>query len=425
MRMEDRESSNGRRRRKPQGFSFDVIRDFVIDHYQYFGVGILFICLVIILSIFSSSVKDEVEKADGKETSNSAYSVPDVDLEVDAHEDVNALVDKYFKATEQGDIETLSQICSELDEKEAIRIQKKAEVTESYSNFACYTKPGPEENSYIVFEYFEIKFNNIDTLAPGLTSLYIKTKDDGTLYVYDGELSDDESEYIKQIAAQKDVVELLNTVDKKYNDAASKDETLKNFMEVLPTVLDEAVETELAKKESEASGAGENEDAQPEADPFKNFQVKSIDNVNVRSAPDKSADKLGQLLSGDTFTCIEAMANGWSQIDFQGTTAYVKTEFIERLNEDGTTSPIDTSSIPGAQAEQAEGGENAGAAEAQGKIKVNETVRVRKGPSTNDDILGQAEGGSTYDLLGEENGWSKISYNGNTGYIRNDFVTKQ
>lgn len=429
MRLDDREYKESRRKNRQSGFSFDDIKDYVIDHYQYFGVGILFVCLVIILSVFSSSVKDEVEKNnDEKGTkSESAYNVPDVALEVDAYPEVNALVKQYFEALATGDTQTLSEICSSLDEEEAIRIEKKAEYTEGYSNYTVYTKPGPEENSYIVFGYYEIKFKNIDTVAPGLTSLYIKTKPDGTLYVYDEELSDEESEYIKEIAAQEDVVDLLNTVDQKYTEASSSDETLKNFMDALPTALDDAVAAEKQNRENAQNA--ETEAAEAEADPLKNFTVKSTDNVNVRSGPSTDSEKLGQLLSGDTFTCIEAMADGWSKIDFQGSEAYVKTEFIERVNEDGTTSPIDTSSLnPPAQEgdnpEAETGGETAETA-TKAKVKVNETVRVRKGPSTDDDILGQAEGGSTYELLGEENGWSKIEFNGHKGYIRNDFVTKQ
>lgn len=423
MRMEDRdfEFREKRRRRKPSsGISFDVIRDFVIDHYQYFGVGILFICLVIILCVFSNAVKDKTDdKKDKAEASAQGnYEVPDEELQVDAYDDVNKLVDEYFKATASGDTESLKKICPQLDEKEAIRIEQKAKYTDNYQNFTCYTKPGPEEKSYIVFAYYEIKFKNIDTLAPGLTSLYVKTDESGNLYVYGGDLSDEESEYIKAIAAQEDVVELLNTVDQKYNDAASSDETLKNFMDALPTILDGAVNAEVEKKESESE---QSETAKEESDTLSNFTVKSTDNVNVRSGPSTDAEKLGQLLAGDTFTCIEAMSNGWSKIDFQGTEAYIKTEYIERVNEDGSTSPIEVAAPEGETTEN----EAPQSTSTSTKIKVNETVRVRAKANTDCDVLGQAEGGEVYELLGEENGFSKISYKGNTGYIRNDFVTKQ
>ena len=76
----------------------------------------------------------------------------------------------------------------------------------------------------------------------------------------------------------------------------------------------------------------------------------------------------------------------------------------------------------GATATDNGGGEAAGGG---GKVTVNDTgVNVRSGPGTDSDTIGKAENGKEYELLGEENGWYKINFNGSTGYIRNDFATK-
>ena len=124
MRIEDKDFEYEERRRSKRRPSFDIeaAKDFVIDHYQYFGVAILFICLVIILCVFSNAVKDKKPEADkaSEQSTESGIEVPQTELEVDKYADVNSLVDKYFKATASGDTDALKTICPDLDEKEAL-----------------------------------------------------------------------------------------------------------------------------------------------------------------------------------------------------------------------------------------------------------------------------------------------------------------
>ena len=117
------------------------LKEFIIKHYQYFGVGILFICLVVVLLIFSSGKKEKKEHeevgnlSDVNVSQDASIPVPKDEFEVDAHEAVNALATTYFTAMASGDVDTLAGIRSELSETEKIRVQKKAEYTDSYQNF--------------------------------------------------------------------------------------------------------------------------------------------------------------------------------------------------------------------------------------------------------------------------------------------------
>lgn len=397
----------------------DGVKEFIIKHYQYFGVGILFLSLVVVLLIFSSGKKDKGDAAVSDSVSqvsaaSAAIPVPETELEVDAYTDVNTLVSDYFTAMASGDTDTLSNICSELDETEKIRIQKKAEYTENYENFTCYTKPGPEANSYIVFAYYEIKFKDIDTLAPGLTSLYICTNDAGSLYVYDGELSDEVNEYIRTVAAQDDVVELLNKVDTKYSEAAAADATLKAFMDALPAALDEAVSTELAAQSTETVSedtASVSEDAPAEAPTTET--VQATDTVNVRKSASETGDKLGKATAGDTFTRLETMDNGWSKIDYNGEEAYIKSEFLTAVTGDAPAA-TDTEDTPAA---------DTASETASGTVTIKETVKIRGGASTDSEQLGSAYQGEKFDLLMKQaDGWCKIKYKGQTAYVNADYV---
>ena len=408
------------------------IKEFIIKHYQYFGVGVLFICLVVVLLIFSAGRKKEeaaqtVDTVSESTSSEDAIEVPETPLETDAHEDVNNLVNQYFTAMATGDTDTLSSLCSELDDTEKIRIQKKAEFTENYQNFTCYTKPGPMDKSYIVFAYYEIKFKNIETLAPGLTSLYICSKEDGSLYVYDGDLDDNVNDYIRTIAAQDDVVELLNKVDTKYSEAAASDNALKVFMDALPKALDDAVTAELAAREANPDETVSQQMAQgDEADSTEaeataetgatTDKVKAKESVNVRKSASETGDKLGKALAGEVFTRLEVMDNGWSKIQYQDQEAYIKSEFLETASEGEVTE--DTAEATDTESTTSES--------AIGKVKIKETVKIRSGASKDSEQLGSAYQGETYDLIMKQaDGWCKITYEGQTAYVNSDYVDIQ
>ena len=85
-----------------------------------------------------------------------------------------------------------------------------------------------------------------------------------------------------------------------------------------------------------------------------------------------------------------------------------------------------------AKLDEAEAAANAAAeevAETASTATVNETVtttdkvNVRVSDSENADRLGQVEAGTTLTRLEvKENGWSKVDYNGQEGYIKSDFL---
>ena len=401
--------------------NFDF-RDFLMQYYQYFIVGGLFLILVIVLLIFSAKHKSKKDKDDDSEATeastevvydeNAEIPLPTEELQVDAYPEVNALVSSYFTAMASGDVDTLSTICSDLDDAAKIRIQEKANYTESYDNLKCYTKPGPIPNSYIVFAYYQIKYVNIDTKAPGLSSLYVCTDDNtGQLYVYNGDLSENVSNYIKGVAAQEDVVALLSQVDTEYNAAIESDNTLKAFMDALPARLDEAVAARLASGSTVEDGASTPENVE--------VTVMLTDAVRIRSSPDDSdtSNVIAKAAKGDTYTKIGEEDN-WTKIRYKDTEAYVSSDYVQEV--DASSAGSDAT---GVDASSSDGG----ATPASGTITVNEdSVRVRSSADTGSDgnIIGKANSGETYTLKGEADGWYQIDYKGQTGYIKGDFATK-
>lgn len=413
---------------------FEDIKEFIIDHYQYFAVGVLFIVLVIVLVVFSIHRKSEGKKKDAEETEaadtmessgTEAIPVPEgAKLEQNAYEDINSFFNEYYDAVAEGDTDKMAEMGNTLDEEDKAKIQVKAGYTEDYENMSCYTKPGPEDNSYIVFVYYEIKYKNIDSLAPGLSTFYLCTNADGSYYLKDiGSLPQNMKDYITEIANQSDVQNLLAEVDKLYATNTESDPTLAAFMDSLQTKSESA-----AAKVRDNGGTAEEVAEENTTDTGAEVRVKTTDAVRIRSGATTDADNvIGQAAAGDTFVRISEDGE-WSKIKYKDGEAYIKSEFL-------TTAEGDT--VVGGEVQNAgnDGGEENGGEEAapapaaetaaSGKITVNEAVTIRSGASAESTKLGSAYKGDTYELTGEADGWYKINYKGQTAYIKSDYCSRQ
>ncbi|BCJ94899.1 hypothetical protein acsn021_24680 [Anaerocolumna cellulosilytica] len=150
-------------------------------------------------------------------------------LEKDAYTDVNELITKYLNAkltNKKSDYKSLVNDVSLLDLKD---IERKTKYIENYENITCYTKKGPEDGSFVVFAYHEIKFNSIDTLAPAMNRFYVKQNEEGKPYIYLGEADKETEVAIAELSETEDVLELIESVNTKLAKAVEKDGPLGEF----------------------------------------------------------------------------------------------------------------------------------------------------------------------------------------------------
>lgn len=399
----------------------------------------VFIALVIVAVIVSVTVGQKTpssEVAAIVETTTATTAVeeetlvvPDEPLQEDAYAEVNTVVKKYYQAMADGDMDTLLSIATGLDEKEQIKIAKKSEYVESYPTVICYTKKGPIQDSHIVYAYYEVKLVDFETLTPGMNALYVCKNESGAYYI-NGETQDDEViDYCEIISAQDDVVDLVNTVQVKYNEVKAMDVELSRFLDELPDILTAAVGEELAKLEAEANAAAaaeaqaaiEAEEASveesSEEDEAEETQVivktvRTTAVVNVRSSDSVSADKVGKAELGKEYKLLEEKANGWSKIEFEGEEAFIKTEYLEAVEEEVVVVEDD---------EDAE--EAAANSPTSGTATVTDTVNIRKSASTSADKLGVCYPGEELEVIMKQaDGWTKVKYDGKTGYVKSEFL---
>ncbi|HFJ9286456.1 TPA: SH3 domain-containing protein [Bacillus toyonensis] len=127
--------------------------------------------------------------------------------------------------------------------------------------------------------------------------------------------------------------------------------------------------------------------------------------LRVRSAANTSSSVLGTLKNGEKVTVL-GKANGWAKINYQGKEGYVSLEFIT-IGKDSIDPTNPTN--PGQVTEE--------------RAVVNASLlNVRKGPSTGAAAVGHLKNGETVTIIGKENGWAKIRFNGGEGYVSLQFL---
>ena len=159
---------------------------------------------------------------------------------------------------------------------------------------------------------------------------------------------------------------------------------------------------EEAKAAEEAAAA--------EAAEAANAKTKvTTDKINVRDAASEDGNLLGQLASGTQVTWY-ADENGWAKIDYNGTKAYVKADYLADVSGDSTQ---DTSQSTNSSANLSQGQE----------ITLANTVNVRESMSETASKVAVAYAGEQVTVIESyADGWTKVNYNGKQGYCKTEYL---
>ncbi|MEH7217798.1 enterotoxin EntFM [Bacillus toyonensis] len=127
----------------------------------------------------------------------------------------------------------------------------------------------------------------------------------------------------------------------------------------------------------------------------------TADVLNVRSGAGTGHNVISKVKQGQVLQVI-GQENGWFKVSVNGQTGYVSGDFVTTGGNKGTTVQQGT-----------------------GTYTVNvSSLNVRTSPSTSHTVLGSVNKGKTVQVVGEVQDWFKINFNGGTGYVSKDFVTK-
>ena len=126
-----------------------------------------------------------------------------------------------------------------------------------------------------------------------------------------------------------------------------------------------------------------------------NTKYVTATTLNVRSGAGTNYSIIGSLSKGTKVEVIST-TNGWSKIKYNGSTGYVSSKY---LSSSSTTSSTTI------------------------KYVTATTLNVRSGAGTNYSIIGSLSKGTKVEVISTTSGWSKIKYNGSTGYVSSQYLS--
>lgn len=143
--------------------------------------------------------------------------------------EIDTLITNYLKAKLTNKAESFEGIINDVNLIDIKAMKRKTKYIEKYQNLKCYTKKGPEEGTYIVYACHEVKFTDIDTLAPAMDEFYVKTDESGKLYIYMGEIDKATGQYFDEARESEDVLALIYDVNDRLREARKSDPILDAF----------------------------------------------------------------------------------------------------------------------------------------------------------------------------------------------------
>ena len=375
----------------------------IVDHkILIMSVSLAVVVIITVLVALGLNKDDKaLETLEAIEITSDNTGVPA--MELNAHPEVNELIGTFYDALEAGDAEAALAINSYLTEAEQMYIVEMGEFIDRFTTLEVYTKTGPVANSYIAYVYYEVKFVGSDVEGPGMSAYYVCCDENGKYYINEStEESEEVTAYIKEMSLQDDVVELNNRVSVAFNDLITTDLVFSQFYSDLLAQLTIRVSEALVEIEPEQI-TEEIPEAVVEPEVVTEIKAKATDVVNIRSSASQTADKKGKAQAGQIFDVIKVWENGWTEIEYEGSNGFIKSEYVSIIEE----------------AQEPESGNS----EVIGKVTANTTVNIRSSASQTSEKVGVVYEGEKLDLLEKRSdGWMKVRYNGKTAYVKSEFV---
>ncbi len=348
----------------------------------------------------------------GNETVVQTAAPEEIPMVVNEDPEIQSLVNAYYEAMVSGDRGAFLSLYDTVTENELLRYEETAKYLDHYTQIDVYTKPGPYEGSVIAYVEYRVCFVDHEEEFPGYENLFLCRNEEGALYIKnEANFTKEEREYISAINAQADVAEFNNRVNVAYNELLMENPDLLEYLSELGEQVNASIGVLLA--EQNVSGGDQAEGGDTAQQPQEGQETQTpqpvqdtpayataTTTVNVRSSDSEQADKLGKVTAGTRLSVQEVGVNGWTKVLYEGSTGYIKSEFLEFA-------------------------ESAAGQEVIGKVTASTNINVRAAASETAEKLGMLAGGESLDLLAVEGDWCKVVFGGQAAYVKAEFVQQQ
>ncbi|MBQ7678134.1 MAG: SH3 domain-containing protein [Lachnospiraceae bacterium] len=432
---------------------FTTAQKFFHEYRRYVAAAVVVLLLAAMITVATSSKLNPMAGAYG--SYNDATS----------NEELTELLNTYYTAYDNNDRETLESVASPFSERELSYIEMMSQYIDSHTIEELYTKDGSEKGSLLVSAKVGIKYNALEENAPGLDFFYVEKGENGyhinnaySLFnLQNGDLEVDPAvtSLIAVFEGQPDVAELQSKVQAEHEERMLSDATYNAFF---TTSIREAIsqwaagyEAALAEakaaEEAQAAAAAEAAQAGQKAagEEANKSMVRVTAKVNVRESASRSASSLGQVAEGTELSKYSEDGD-WSEVDFNGSRGYIKTEYLEAVNADASEAAADdtadaqeddareadTEGTDAAEAntEEADSNDRPQAAEDMNaslkkgdSVTMSDSVNIRLEPKDDAKKVAVAYQGSKVEIIKVyTNGWTEVKYDGKTGYMKTNLV---
>ena len=369
----------------------NMIRDNIVV------AGCIAVCVILFVILGISSYVGGSNTASGDASGDvvSEYST----LEVNAHPEINALMEGYYTAYASGDLATIQTLATPMSELEQSYVTFMSSYVEYYDDITVYTTAGAEDNTYIACVSHSMHFSGIETAAPSVETFYIRMNDDGSCYIdnvyswfnlssQENTIDTNIESAIETFQKSEDAEALFAKVEEKYKAAIDSDEALKTMMTV-------TIQDALANWASSSGDA----------------TVQTTDDAaeTTDEAAQETTDETAQETTDET-----AQENTETAEETTDESAETTDETAETTEETTTDESAADTSAQGF--------------EAGDEIYTTETVVVRSSMSKDSDRVCTAYSG-TWLIVVESysEGWTLVKYDsdGNTGYVMTSVLREQ
>ena len=194
--------------------------------------------------------KDSGNRMNSEIAEDSELSPKDtVIIDEKVQSEIEGVIKNYFDASKKVD-KNLIEKEEKKDNSQAVKeINEKREGIEEYKNIKTYVRPGLEEDTYVTFTTYEMKFYNIKTLAPGMSVLYIAKDESGELTILNRAEDNELNEYINELSNEDELAGVILDVNTRLKQAMKKDKELTAFVKSLKDI---SVNGKSKEKDSKA-----------------------------------------------------------------------------------------------------------------------------------------------------------------------------
>lgn len=136
-----------------------------------------------------------------------------------------------------------------------------------------------------------------------------------------------------------------------------------------------------------------------QVDAATDMRTVTASSLNFRSGPSTSYRIIGSLYKGQKVEYI-SKSGEWLKVKYNGTTGYVHGDYVTKSTSSDNTSSQGTTKY----------------------VNADVGLNVRSGPGTSYSKLGKLSYKQKVTVLSTSGKWSKINYNGKTGYVHSDYL---